>query len=385
MPTYVRGVQDTADFEAGIKKLDVRDKIFELQPNKNPFIVVLGKMTKYPAKDTEFIWFEDDLIGNYTQLNMAAHAAAGATILTVDDAGLFQESDIVLVVDTGETMLVQSVDPTNNKITVLRSWGAVAAAQIDDNKYLYKLGNAMQEGYTVGESLISKKAKKSNYVQSFSKSVSITNIATRVAVYGGDRRNYERNKKGVEFMREIESQFLFGEKNEDVTSGPHPRRSTGGVYEFIKANAPTKDMNGAAVTESAFEDWLKDVFFYDEGDRWLFTSTLVNSQISGWARPKQRIEPGVKTTYGVVVNRYLSANGIVNIATDRHFSGPYKGWGFCLKMDELAYRFLNGEDVKIGVDLQNKKDKYKLDEWEGTAGLEIHHSEKHGILCRVGG
>lgn len=377
-----RGGFGTGDMEAGIRKLDVRDIIFELQPNKTPLIVVLSKMSKFRAIDTEFHWFEDDLLGNYTQLNMAAHAAAGITALIVDDSTIFQVGDIIQVVDTEETMLCTGVNDATNTITVSRSVGSVAAAQIDDNDYLYKLGQAMIEGYTVPQALITKKVKKSNYVQIFSKSVEITKTAENVATWGGNRRAFERRKVGIEFLRDIESQFLWGEKSED-TSGAHPRRTTGGVYEFIKTNASTLDMNSAAITESAFESWLKDIFAYDEEDRFLFTGTLVNSQISQFASNKQRMEPGTSIVYGVKVKKYHSANGDINIATDRHFIGPHAGNGLCLKMEELTYRYLQNSDVALELNLQNKKDKVKLDEYSAEIGLELHHDKKHGILKGV--
>ena len=377
-----RGAFGTGDFESGIKKLDVRDIIFELQPNKTPFIVILSKMSKFRTVDTEFSWFEDDLLGNYTQLNMAGNAAAGATSLIVDDSTVFQVGDIITDTSTGETLLVTGVNDATNTIEVQRSFGTVAAAQIDDNDYLYKLGPAMEEGYTVPESLVTKKVKKSNYTQIFSKSVEITKTAENVDTYGGNRRAFERRKVGIEFLREIESQFLWGEKAED-TSGTHPRRSTGGVYEFISTNAPTLDMNSASLTESAFEGWLKDIFLYDEEDRFLFTGVLVNSQISQFATGKQRMEPGTTIKYGVKVKTYHSANGDVHIATDRHFIGPHAGKGLCLKMEELTYRYLQNSDVALELNLQNKKDKVKLDEYSAEIGLEIHHDKKHGILKGV--
>jgi len=376
-----RGIFDSSDLEPGIKKLDVRDEIFMLQPNVAPFITILNKMNRHRTVDTTFTWFEDDLLGNYTQLNMAAHAAAGVTVLIVDDATIFSENDIIMDESTGETIRVVSID-NDVQITVVRSWGTIAAAQIDDDDYLYKLGNAMQEGYTTPEALITVKVKKYNYVQIFSKSVQITNTAEGIDTYGGKRRNKERQNKAIELKRELESAFLWGERVEN-TGGAHPRRTTGGIYEFIKTNAPTLDMSSAALTESAFEGWLKDVFLYSETDRYLFTGPLVCSQISQFASGKQRIDAGTTIKYGVKVKTYHSTGGDIHIVNDRHFIGPHAGKGLALDVKQLWYRYLQGQDFKLELNQQTKKDHYKLDEYAGTVGVEIHLDKLHGILKGV--
>lgn len=372
-----RGLFDSADYESGIKKLDVRDMIFELQPLATPFITILSKMNKMKAVDTEFTWFEDDLIGNYTQLNMVGNAAAGVTQLILDDADIFQEADVIKVLATDEVLLVVSVDSTT-QITVKRGWGTTSAAQIDDNAYLYKLGSAMPEGYTSPESLVTAKSKKSNFLQIFSKTITITGTAEQIATYGGNRRNFERNKKAVELKREMEAQFLWGEKKEDTT-GAHPKRQTAGIYSLLGANAPVLDMSSAALTESAFEGWLKDVFAYSEDDRYFFTSSLVISQISQFAAGKQRVDPGTTIKYGVKVKTYHSANGDVHLVKDRHFSGPNAGKGIALDIKQLVYRYLQNRDFTLELNKQNKKDDYKLDEYMAEIGLELHQAKLHGI------
>jgi len=377
-----RGIFDTSMFETDIEKIDCRDEIFMLQPDDEPFIAILSQMNKFRTIKTEFMWFEDDLLGNYTQLNMAAHAAAGITLLTVDDAGIFMEGDIIMDESTGETMLITNVDPTNNKIVVIRSFGTIAAAQIDDGDYLYKLGNAMQEAYTTPESLVTAKSKKTNFVQIFSKSVQISNTADAEETYGGKRRNLERKNKAIEMKRDIESQFLWGEKAENLSSA-HPRRTTGGIYEFIKTNGPTLDMSSAALTETAFEGWLRNVFLYSGADRYLFTGPLVASQISQFASDKQRIEAGITTKYGVKVRTYHSTLGDIHIVVDRHFIGPHAGKGLAIDVKQMWYRYLQGEDLTITLNQQSKKDHYKLDEYAGTIGFEIHNDKLHGIMKGV--
>jgi len=382
MPDTVRGLFGSKDYEAGIKKLDIRDKIYELQPDVTPFITVLGKMSKFRAVDNEFKWFEDDLLGNYTKINCAAGYAAGITILVVDDASIFQVNDVVKDLTTEECMLITGIDDTNNKITVRRGWGTTEAAAIADNEYIYKLGSAMQEGYTAPESLITAKTPKTNFLQTFSKTVMLTQRAQNIDTYGGNRRNFERNKKGVELKREMESQLIWGEPKEDTT-GSQPIWQTGGVYYFITSNAPELDMSGAALTESAFEGWLKDVFLYSGEDRVLFCGPLVASQISQFAAGKQRVEAGTTIKYGIKVRTYHSTMGDIHIAVDRHFIGPHAGKGLCLKVNELIYRYMQNMDWALDRDIQKKEDHFSKDEYSVTCGLELHHDLLHGTMKGV--
>jgi len=381
--TQIRNVFDTSKFEAGIKKLDVRDMIFELQPDSTPFLTVLGKMNKAKCVDTEYSWFEDDLLGVYTQINHADYGAGDASLQVDNDTtGIFQVNDVLLVVGTGEKILITGITDASHLLAVTRGWGTTSAGAIVDNEYLYKLGSAQAEGYTTPEGLVTAKSKKSNYVQIFSKAVEFTETADNVATYGGNRRNFERNKKAVELKREIESQFLWGEPKEDVT-GSHPKRQTGGIYYFLGTTAPTLDMGSAALTESAFESFLKDVFTYSEKDRIMFCGPLINSQISQFATGKQRLEPGSTVKYGIKVRTYHSANGDVDLALDRHFITPHAGKALILEPSQMTYRYLQNSDFTLALNVQAKNEHKKLDEYSATIGLEFHLPKLHGIVKGV--
>ncbi len=369
----------SGNLESGIKKLDVRDMIFQLEPDEAPFVSILSKVSKAKAVDMQINWFEDAQLANYTQINLVAGYADTDVTFIVDDASIFQVNDIVKNTRTGEVMRVTGFNDTAKTITVSRAWGTTVAAAILDNDYMYRLGSAMAEGWTAPDSLVTAKSKKSNYLQIFSKTVTITETADAIDVFGGNRRNYERNKVGRELKREIESQLLFGEPKEDTT-GSQKRWQTGGIHYFISASAPTLDLNGAAMTESAWEGWLKDLFTYGSNTKLFFCGNLLLSQISQFASAKQRVEPGDIKTYGVSFRRYHSANGDVDLIKDAHFRGPWAGNGLALDINDVVYRYLQGQDIALKTNIQAKADHFIQDEYSGTLGLEIHNAEKHGIV-----
>jgi len=383
----IRNILDTSDFETNIDKLDIRDKIFELQPNETPFISILSKMTKLKCTNTRFSWFEDDMLGNYTQIADTTLAAATTTI-TVDSTAMFQEGDVVgsFSTDVGaaeEIMLIQTI-VSSTQLQVLRGWGETSAvATIVADDYLYKLGSAMQEAYDAPEALVTSKTEVYNYVQLFSKTVQISTTAEQVDTYGGNRRAFERHKVAIELKRDLESQFLWGERKQDTTNSAHPRYQTRGVYKMLGTTASELDLSAASLTESAFEGWLKDVFTYGSDEKFFFTGPLVLSQVSQFATGKQRLEPGVTTKYGVKVRQYHSAMGDVNLVHDKHFLGAHAGKGLILDMKELVYRYLQNSDFTLALNIQPKNAHYKMDEYLGTVGLELHHAAMHGRLVDV--
>ena len=378
----VRGIFNTSKYESGIKKLDVRDMIFELQSDETPFISILGKLGKSKAVDTEFSWFEDDLLANYTQVNYGAGYDGAATSIVVDDATIFQENDIVKNMTSGECYLITAITDATNTLTISRAFGSTTAASIVNDDYLYKLGNAQAEAYTAPDSLVTAKTKKTNFVQIFSKTVTVSETADNVDTWGGNRRNFERNKKAVELKREIESQMVWGEPKED-TSGTHPRRQTGGVYYFMSTTSPSLDMSSHVLTESAWEGFLKDVFTYSGKDRYAFTGPLILSQISQFASGKQRLTPEKDATYGISVRKYISAMGIINLVLDRHFIGPHAGKALILDVNEIKYRYLQNSDWKLALNIQPSNVHYVQDEYSCTIGCEFHQAKLHGHVKGV--
>ena len=62
---------------------------------------------------------------------------------------------------------------------------------------------------------------------------------------------------------------------------------------------------------------------------------------------------------------------------------PIQCKGLILDMKELTYRFLQNSDFKLALNIQPKNAHYKMDEYEGTVGLELHHAKMHGRLVDV--
>jgi hypothetical protein len=216
----------------------------------------------------------------------AISAVSGAsTVITATNA-YFNKYDLVKIPSTGEIALVTAV--TTTAVTLERCYqsaitSAQSAATLAD---IVIIGSAFEEGSAESAltTLSSKTSVVTNYLQIFRKSVEITKSMANTELYGGADRPYQRKKKGIELMRDLERTFLFGEPVQDTgswVSVSHARRTSGGIFNYITTNATNA---GGALTESEFEGFLRSVFRYGSNTRYLFCSPLVISVISLWAK-----------------------------------------------------------------------------------------------------
>jgi len=365
------------------KKLDVRDFIFNLEPDEAPFVTLLGKVRKESCQDVAFSWFEDVSIGKWTTVAAGSNnAEEAATHIELADGDIFKIGDLVKVVTgnaAGEVWRVTLVN-ADLHLDVTRSFGTTSpGGHLATGDYVYRLGQSMAEGYTVGEQLVTTKSKVDNYIQIFSRPVQLTETASAVATYGGNRRNYERKKVMMDIKRDIEAQFLFGEPKLDATG---PKYATGGIKYFMGSTSPALNCAGA-LHKDDFDGWLRDAFAYGSTQKFLFASPLVISYINGWADSYVYADPGSLKEWGVKFFNYVSPFGDVKIILNRNFLGPYAGESFLIDIKEVVYRFLAGFDLTLKTDLQPKNVHYLLDEIAGHIGLEFHSKLTHARIYGV--
>lgn len=207
----------------------------------------------------------------------------------------FNKYDLVKVPRTNEVMMVTATSASHINVTRGVGDSGAKAAIVNNDPFLI-LGSAFQEGST-NDMLITKSTqveRKYNYVQILRKSVELSRSLASSDLYGGDDRTYQRKKKGIELMRDIERLFLYGNMENmiaaagagglDDASLTSSRRMTGGLTEFLTSStANVTDMSGT-MTETEWEGWLRELFMYGESSRTVFCSPLVLSIVSLWAQ-----------------------------------------------------------------------------------------------------
>lgn len=396
MTTMIAGATGSQNIRADQKVLDMSDRIYLLEPQAAPLYVLVSRLNKRVAINTTVQWLEDVLNPSWTTLHASSGSAFSGEsyLLTAHNPSYFNVYDLIKIPSTGEICLVTAVSNATSAVTVERCYtsAATTAAGPAADADVVIIGSAFEEGSA--ESTLSTVSSKTsvitNYLQIFRKSVEITKSMANTELYGGADRPYQRKKKGIELMRDLERTFLFGEPLQDTgtyASVSHARRTSGGIFHYITTNATAA---GGALTESEFEGFLRSVFRYGSNTRYLFCSPLVVSVISLWAQGKLQMFPKDKT-YGIAISQYLSPHGTVNLVKEIMLENAggvsstsnYGGYAVAVELEDVVYRYLQNRDVQFETEIQHPADDFYKDQYICEVGMEFHNEEKHAELTGV--
>ena len=377
MVTTITGARSTYNINSARVIVDMTDSIYQLDPDTAPLLTLSGKISKASCHNPKFEWMEDDFAPVWDAVNNAAGITAGDTTIEVDNWAYFEAGQLVKVPRTGEVMRVTIA--TASPITVVRSIGATAAAALVDNEPLLILGDSNEEGATSRSAKTIQVTNAYNYAQIFRTTVEGTNTNEATSLYGGPDRAYQRKKKGIEHTLKMERQFWFGERSL-LVSGTHPRRTTGGVLEYISSNFYDA---GGMLTESEWENFLDIAFTKGSKIKWGFMSGSVISIINLWAKGRMEVM-NKADTYGLTVYKYISPHGELNMIRNRLFTGDTYG-SYCVVLDFedkcIAQRELRGTKFKTNIQ-DNDADAWK-DEYITETGLEVKLADRHSVLYNI--
>ena len=247
------------------------------------------------------------------------------------------------------------------------------------SKPIWIIGNSNEEGVGLRTIKGTTPVVKTGYCQIFRTPFGITETAknTQTLIKENDL-DYQRRKKGIEHVVDIERAFIFGVSSADTGRGTsHPVRLTDGVLHKITVYA-TANVD----TEAEFETWLESAFAYGNVEKYLFASASVISMINGWAKGKLEVLAKDKT-YGLTITRYESPHGTVNLIKHPLLTGtPYGNYGLMLDMECLTYRYLSNRDTKLKTNRQANGDDERVDEYISEVGLQMEHDARHAEMSK---
>lgn len=377
MATVVNGMVSTGDVLAARLVADVSDKIHLLEDDKISLTKLLSRLPKKSAGNATVQWQTDELAPKVDTLDEALDNSE--TDIDVGDGNLWQPNDVMKVTTTGETMIVSSV--SSDTVTVLaRSNGTTAATSAASGDQIINLGPAFSQGAGLrvsasDDTIISKYVKtvmQTNYTQIFRHAMAITRTEMQSNLYGGPDRPYQRKKKMIEHVRDMNLAGYHGEKSTT-------RNTAGGICEFVDSSNVDTTAN---LTESAFNSALETMFRYGNSDRKvLFCSRKVAAIISEWASNVQRVKPG-DSKFGVAITQYQSPHGMVDIVTDHALEGPtYQKYAVLIDPKDIKLRPM--QDTTLGVDVQLPDVDGVVDAYLTETSFEWGHPQKHGLFNSI--
>ena len=405
--TAATGYQRTTTTASTEQRLivDAVDKIFLLEPNKHPLVTLLtnvgkvwdGKawkgsgMMKRVTGNPEFKWFEDVYGGRYARVSGTVATALG-DVVNVVGAGstsgrIFTLGDIVKNARTGECFAVGVVSDTSF-VSSTRGFGSVGAVPgttgiaMADGDALFIIGNINEENSGARNVNSTLTSPQTNYTQIFKTTIALSNTEKEANLYGGKDLPFQRAKKGTEHALDIERAFWWGQKFADTGLYGHPRRSTGGVHEFINAGNSYVQNQGGPLTAPDLNTFLREAFTYGNDTKMIFAGGIVLQAINEIARGQILTKP-LETTYGMKISTWVTSFGTVNIVHDPLFVQDYAGYAFMLDMESFVYRFMNNRDTTLQTNIQAPDADGEVDQYITEAGLQREQAPKHALLLGV--
>ncbi len=176
---------------------------------------------------------------------------------------------------------------------------------------------------------------------------------------------------------------MFGEKKYDTngTQG-HPRRTTGGINEFIQAGNSYIQNQGGVLTAPDFNTFLREGFTYGDDTKVLMAGGVVIQAINEIARGQIQVKP-LASSYGIKISEYITAFGKINIIYNPLLVEEYSGYAFLLDLSCFKYRYMNNRDTKLYTNVQANGIDGEIDQYMTEAGLQRVEPSKCALLKGV--
>ena len=252
MDSYDLTVETKINIDELIKLLNYDDLPMLGGVNSDGFATI----QRVPVDNTIFYWQEQDMPVPRTTVQTALTTTTTSLVVAAGTGESFAVGDAVRLGD--EVMFITAV--SNDTLTVTRG-----SAGTSDPGTTYAvgtevigLGTVLDEG-DIGTQQFRGRVKNSNYTQIFSSQVNMTRTQQRIPKYGvpSELGNLVRQVTLSEGIN-MENAFLYGTKFQS-----DPRRSTGGLTEFITTNVIGNGDSGDWLTVTEIEN--RQQAAYDAG------------------------------------------------------------------------------------------------------------------------
>ena len=265
------------------------------------------------------------------------------------------------------------------------------------------IGSAFAEGIRDESSgIYNEPISPYNLTQIFRKPITITGTALKTSAKFDEAGVFPDQSKeaAVDFAREQEWNYLFGERAQLGSATTSITRYMGGILYFLRlweagstygntaATADTDDgkriIGNSATTVSItqFDGWMERVFrisnnkstekiaFCGSGALLTLNRLFKNNGLTTTSMP-------VKETYGMDIRSYLCPSGTLHLKTHplmSHNSTMRYNMLIC-DLPNLNYVYLRGRDMELLTNRQDNDADHRKDEWLGESTLELNLPE----------
>jgi hypothetical protein len=383
--TIVTGDLATDTINQSQRVPDMDERIAELDPNEAPLVTLTKKLRKRPALAPKVEWLEHEPYPRFDVLS--ASAASNATTLPITNGNYFRVGDLIRNTNTGGAWEVTATAAGN--ITVGSPLGAVTPGAHTSGDEIFIVGNTNAEGSGLREIKTPKLANAFNYCEIVRHPYGLTGTEAATKLFGGPDQTRLKAEAAIEHMRAWEQIALTGAKSENLTVSGKPKRTAGGLIEFVTTNVTNA---GGTLTEATFQTFLRSGFRYGSGGAYqgrklLLASPLVISALEGFARSTIKTETadGRASTFGIQMSTYVSGQGEVDIVREPWLNDSinYKGYAFLIDLDAIEYRPLR-ETTHL-TDRQSPDTDKMENEWLTEGTFVFKQERRFAVLKGVTG
>ena len=242
----------------------ISDVINMIDPVDTPLLAAIGGLdaarSKFRIREngTKIELLEDEMPPLSTTANHGTTIATNDTSITVTDASLFKDGDVILI--DAEYMVVSAANATSNTVSVYsRSYGGTNATHLATAAIEF-VGQARLEGDDADYSALVDVTAPYNYTSIFQDALKLTGSMEKLDQYGiANPFEYQASKKLPHLMRLIEKALFHGIRSAGSASTP---RSFGGLLTFITDNS----VNAGGAIVKADPDDLMEAIYNDGGN-----------------------------------------------------------------------------------------------------------------------
>ncbi len=380
MPTMLSGVETTTNIETETKVRYVDPGYILKEARISPIFAITQAIPDSRIVDQdEFEWFVKEL-SPWTDTVAPAGAAAGATIIPVNNASYFNNDDFVYDPKNGEVM-GPVINVTSTTIEVHeRAVAGVAAALVSTDVLIIMRGNVKEAG-SAAEAITTKPVKITNFVESFSQSVKVSRRLDNDKLYPGSERVNERRQKFKEHREVIELMLLYGYKAFQSNSTTGNRWLSKGFKQAISTNITEIDVGSGTKTfdEDQWNGYLADASSFSDNEKTFFSSSEVLKRINKFGLEGLRTRPA-DAKLGLAVTSYVSPFVDVNLIRHRFLSATYGHDWYGIGMDFMDVSLRFKMRTKLNTAIQADSDKFIWDEIETEVGLKVGNEALSSIF-----
>jgi hypothetical protein len=422
------GMRGTGDWVTDQRPMNWRQNILYLYPNgMAPLTAVMSMMGSKKVDDPQFHWWTQNMgsvsgtiTGVFTTPDLVTAYVSGGVAgdvlyitVSATDAARIRAGHQLLLRDASN----YSVDVVGKVLDV--TIGAVGTLSVmlleaDDNgvgndlsdadSYLV-IGNINAEGAEMPNPVAMNPTKHYNYTQIFRSSLALTRTARNTRLRTGD--DYQKAKRECLEVHSIEMELasLWGIRTERIGSNGEPERTTQGLINFIRSNAPGNvddyttnatytGMTWAAGGETWFKALLEQIFRYGADEKLCFcgSGALLGIDALAMTGGQINLQPGQKT-YGMAIRTWITPFGVIHLKTHPLFSydATTRNMMLIFEPKELEYKYITDTTFYGESSAKAHPEGYGHRRIDGTEeeyltefGIEYGFAEKCGLLHGVG-